>query len=151
MNSAPVESLAATTATSNLHLVRAEKSLLVIEDDLPLIQFIDAVLDDQYGGVEWDYVTSGEAAMDLIRQRAKFRPARPFDLVMTDIFLEGESTGFDVWLECQELYPEMPFVVTSYLSFDKYFSVLRGVNKCPVYLPKPLTVRGCQSIFETYL
>ena len=69
---------------------------------------------------------------------------------MTDIFLEGEMSGFDVWLDCQRLYPEMPFVITSYISFDRYFSILRGVKNCPVYLPKPLTVGRCQTIFQEY-
>lgn len=138
-------------ARENLRLVRSGKSLLVIEDDLALVEFINAILDDQYSGVDWEYATSGEVALERIKRRALERPGRPFDLCLTDIFLEGETTGFDVWLECQEKYPAMPFVVTSYLTFDKYFSVLRGAKQCPLYLPKPLTVRGCKAVFEGYL
>lgn len=134
-----------------LTLLETPKSLLVIEDDLSLIQFIDTILDDQKPGLEWEYVTSGEEALELIRRRGKFRGDSPYSLVITDIFLEGDTTGFDVWLDCQQMYPKMPFVITSCLSFDRYFSILRGVNNCPVYLPKPLTVGRCQSVFEEYL
>lgn len=141
------------TAEKNdyLSLVTAPKSLLVIEDDLSLIQFIDTILDDMKPGLEWEYVTSGEEALELIRRRGKFRGDSPYSLVITDIFLEGDTTGFDVWLDCQQMYPKMPFVITSCLSFDRYFSILRGVNNCPIYLPKPLTVGRCQSVFEEYL
>ena len=126
------------------------KSLLVIEDDLSMIQFIDTVLDDMKPGLEWDYVTTGEEAIAKIRQRGKQRDANPYSLVITDIFLEGEMTGFDVWLDSMQLYPRMPFVITSSLSFDRYFSILKGVNNTPVYLPKPLTVTRCQSVFQEY-
>jgi CheY-like chemotaxis protein len=133
-----------------LSLMTPVKSLLVIEDDLSMIQFLGSVISDHFHGLEWEYVTSGEAALELIRRRAAYRGDSPYSLIVTDIFLEGETTGFDVWLECQDLYPEMPFVVTSHLSFDRYFSIIRGAANCPVYLPKPLTVGGCQSVFEDY-
>ena len=136
--------------TEPLQLVTPPKSLLVIEDDLSLIQFIDTILDDQFTGLEWEYVTSGEQALELIDRRGHFRGDSPYSLVMTDIFLEGETTGFDVWMDCQKQFPEMPFVITSYLSFDRYFSILRGMGNCPAYLPNPLTVTRCQAVFEEY-
>lgn len=143
----PVES----TARDRLSVVTAPKSLLVIEDDLSMIQFIDSILDEVKPGLEWEYVTSGEKALQRIRQRARLRGGEePYSLVITDIFLEGEMTGFDVWLDSVQLFPNMPFVITSCLSFDRYFSILRGVNNCPVYLPKPLTVSRCQSVIEEY-
>jgi DNA-binding NtrC family response regulator len=133
-----------------LSLVKTPKSLLVIEDDLSLIQFIDTVLDDMKPGLEWDYVTTGEEAVELIRRRGKLRGQAPYSLVISDIFLEGEMSGFDVWLDSMQMYPNMPFVITSCLSFDRYFSILKGVANTPVFLPKPLTVSRCQSVFEEY-
>jgi len=126
------------------------KSLLVIEDDLSMIQFIDTVLDDMKPGLDWDYVTTGEEAIEKICRRGRGKMDSPYSLVITDIFLEGEMTGFDVWLDAMQLFPRMPFVITSSLSFDRYFSILRGVTNTPVYLPKPLTVTRCQSVFEEY-
>lgn len=136
--------------SDDLSTIVQPKSLLVIEDDLSMIQFIDTVLDDMKPGLEWDYVTTGEEAIKKIRERGKSKGHNPYSLVMTDIFLEGEMTGFDVWLDCMQLYPRMPFVITSCLSFDRYFSILKGVNNTPVYLPKPLTVTRCQSVFQEY-
>lgn len=134
----------------HLSLFTEPKSLLVIEDDLSLIRFIDTILDDLKPGLEWEYATSGEQAMEMIRRKGNVKDGSPYSLVMTDIFLEGEMTGFDVWLDTMQMYPRMPFVITSCLSFDRYFSILRGVSNCPVYLPKPLTVGRCQSVFEEY-
>ena len=134
----------------SLSAITQPKSLLVIEDDLSMIQFIDTVLDDMKPGLEWDYVTTGEEAIKKIRERGKTKGAMPYSLVMTDIFLEGEMTGFDVWLDCMQMFPRMPFVITSSLSFDRYFSILKGVTNTPVYLPKPLTVTRCQSVFQEY-
>ncbi|NJM09587.1 MAG: hypothetical protein HC883_01415 [Bdellovibrionaceae bacterium] len=139
-----------TERKDRLSLIANAKSLLVIEDDLSMIQFIDTVLDDMKPGLEWDYVTTGEEAIELIRRKGETKGEDPYSLVITDIFLEGEMTGFDVWLDCMQLYPKMPFVITSCLSFDRYFSILRGVINTPVYLPKPLTVTRCQSVFQEY-
>lgn len=136
--------------TDFLHLLNAQKSLLVIEDDLSLVQFIDTILEEKCHGLEWEYVTTGEAALELINRRGKFRGDQPYSLVISDIFLAGELSGLDVWLECQEVYPLMPFVITSHLSFDRYFSIVRGARNCPVYLPKPLTLSRCQAVFEEY-
>ena len=129
----------------------APKSLLVIEDDLSLIQLIDLMLDDVKPDLEWEYVTSGEEALELIRRRGTSRGDVPYDLVITDIFLEGDVTGFDVWQECQQSYPKMPFVVTSGLSFERYFSVLSGARNRPTFLPRPLAVPRCRAVFEEYL
>lgn len=134
-----------------LHLMKTGKSLLVIEDDLSMIQFIDTILDDLHEGLEWEYVTSGEAAIDLIKRRGHYRSDNPYDLVLTDIFLEGETNGIDVWMECQKKFPDMPFVMTSSLTPDRYISILRGVRNCPVYVPKPLSVNRFQAIFKEYL
>lgn len=148
------QAIAAKTAEKFHNYLRpmpSKKSLLVIEDDLSLIELIDTILAAHKSeDLEWEYVTSGEAALELIRRRGKFCGGDPYSLVITDIFLEGEATGFDVWLESQELYPNMPFVITSSLTTDRYLSILQGANNCPQYLPKPLTASRCQAIIEEY-
>ena len=135
----------------HLTLVPEPKSLLLIEDDLSLVDFMDVVIDEMRPGLDWDYVTSGEAALERIHWRGRSQRGNPYSLVIADIFLEGEMTGFDVWLDAQQFYPEMPFVMMSCLTFDRYFSIFRGVNKYPVYLPKPLTVSRCQSVLMDYV
>lgn len=134
----------------HLHLVPQAKSLLVVEDDLTLVQFLGSVLDEIRPELNWNYVTTGEEALKVIHERAKSQPEFPYDLVIADIFLDGDLTGFDVWLDCQQYYPKMPFIMTSCLTFDRYFSILRGMSTCPMYLPKPLTISRCRAVVDEY-
>jgi hypothetical protein len=133
-----------------LSLVEAQ-SVLLIEDDLSLVQWIDAVLNHLKPGLCWEYVTSGEAALERIQCRGFECGGSPYSLVISDIFLADDTTGFDVWLDCQQLYPEMPFVITSGLSTERYFSILQGVGNCPVFLPKPLTMGQCRTVLQEFL
>lgn len=134
-----------------LRTITPPKSLLIIEDDLSLVQFIDSILESLYPKLHWEYVTSGEAALDLLKRRALVYGDRPYSLVLSDIYLEGEVTGLDVFLLCQKVFPEMPFVLTSAVSRERYLSIIEGIARGPEYVPKPLTVRGCQKVFEEYL
>lgn len=134
-----------------LSLVALPKSLLIVEDDLSLIQLLDVILDEMRPGLDWDYATCGEKALQLIRERARLRGEMPYSLVIADIFLEDDLTGFDVWQECQEQFPKMSFIFTSSLPFDRYYSLLKGIGNCPAYMLKPLSVSRCQSVFEQYL
>ena len=126
-------------------------SLLVVEDDLTLVQFIDAVLGEIKPGIGWEYVTSGERALELLRTKRSPSGDAPYRLVICDIFLEGDVTGFEVWRECQAMFPQMPFVVTTGLARERYASLLAGAPNRPVFLPKPLTINECQSVFEEFL
>jgi DNA-binding NtrC family response regulator len=125
--------------------------LLVIEDDLSLIQIIGALLAHVRPGLAWEYVTSGEAALDLIRRRSTERGGAPYRLVVSDLCLEGDTSGFDVWQECQRLYPEMPFVMTSGLSIDRYRAAWKDQTRCPKFLPKPSSLAGYQAVLGEYL
>lgn len=128
----------------------APKSLLIIEDDLSVIEFLEVVLDHLKPGLNWDYATSAEEAMELIRKRGRIGSEPPYSLVIADIFLDGDMTGFDSWLECAQEFPDMPFVITSSLSLDRYLAILSGFDNTPTFLPKPLTVGRCKSVIEEY-
>jgi hypothetical protein len=148
-----MQRMSVTTAENQAFILRAvspPKSLLVIEDDLSSVQFINNVVDEQYHNLEWEYVSSGEQAMELIQRRANFRGQDPYSLVITDMFLQNEATGFDVWTECQRLFPDMPFVFMSKLSFEQYLGIFDGFRNRPMYLPKPLTALQCRSVLEEY-
>ncbi len=126
-------------------------SLLVIEDDLSMIHLFDAILDRWDGALTRDFVASGEEAIELLKNRASLCGETPYSLILADVFLEGELTGFDVWLECQQLYPKVPFVLTSFMPHRKCLSVLQGAQQFPIYLPKPINIDRCLSIFKEYL
>lgn len=132
-------------------LTGTKKSVLIIEDDLSTIEFFENVLDHLRPGLNCDYATSAEKAMALIRANGRVNEDSPYSLVIADIFLEGDMTGFDSWLDCAEEFPDMPFVITSSLSLDRYLAILSGFNSCPTFLPKPLTVGRCRAIIDEYI
>lgn len=134
----------------HLKLSPDTKSLLIIEDDLSVIEFLEVVLDHLRPGLVLDYATSAEQAMELIRKRGRVNGEPPYSLVIADIFLDGDMTGFDSWLECAQEYPDMPFVITSSLSLDRYLAILSGFENTPAFLPKPLTMGRCKSVIEEY-
>ena len=133
-----------------LRLATVPKSLLIIEDDLSVIEFLEVVLDHLRPGLSWDYATSAEEAMELIRSRGRVDGEPPYSLVIADIFLDGDMTGFDSWLDCAQEFPDMPFVITSSLSLDRYLAILSGFDNTPTFLPKPLTMGRCKSVIEEY-
>lgn len=144
---------AATDTAENSHslkLATGPKSLLIIEDDQSVIEFLEVVLDHLRPGLNWDYATSAEEAMELIRSRGRVDGEPPYSLVIADIFLDGDMTGFDSWLECAQEFPDMPFVITSSLSLDRYLAILSGFDNTPTFLPKPLTLGRCKSVIEEY-
>lgn len=130
-------------------LAEQKKSLLMIEDDLALIELLEIVIDEVNPGLDWEYATTGEEALRLIERRAQSREI-PYTLVLADIFLAGDLTGFDVWLSCQRKFPRMPFIFTSSLSADRYLSILSGLSQCPEYIQKPLTITHCLTVIREY-
>jgi DNA-binding NtrC family response regulator len=143
----------AETTGDKYHQLKLEPqthSLLIIEDDLSVVEFFEVVLDHLKPGLSWDYATSAEQAMELIQERGRVNGAPPYSLVIADIFLDGDMTGFDSWLDCAQEYPDMPFVITSSLSLDRYLAILSGFENTPAFLPKPLTMGRCKSVIEEY-
>lgn len=130
--------------------IEPAKSLLIVEDDLSLVSFLEIILDDLRPGLNWEYETSGEAALARIKEKGAALGSNPFNLVIADIFLEGEMTGFDFWLECMKQYPDMPIIMTSSLPLERYLAILNGFNNQPLYLPKPITFGSCKSVIEEY-
>lgn len=120
------------------------RSILIVEDDLSVVEYLENILEQLRPGLDLDYATSAEEAMQRLRERS-------YSLVIADIFLDGEMTGFDFWLECAKSYPDMPVVITSSLPADRYLTILSGFDHTPTFLPKPLTPGRCRTVLEEYI
>lgn len=126
-------------------------SLLVVEDDLSLVQWLENVAEVVKPQVDCHHASNTTEAFKLIQERAAAGRSPPFQLVLTDIFLEGDQTGLSLWTECTKLFPDMPVIVTSSLPVEEYLSILCGFNERPNYLKKPLTTATIQKVIEDYL
>lgn len=113
-----------------------EPRFLIVEDDLtykPLWDFILRKVDKDFS---FDWVTSVPEAEDLIKQ--SFASNRPYDLIICDIFLEGDETGLDLWKRHGLLYNNM--VLVSNIEYDQLIWNLRKEIYVPPFLKKPLNI-----------
>ena len=131
----------------------SEKTLervLVIEDDVSLVNLLTHVLEEMHPGVLIDWATSGEEAEYYIKRESEIYPELPYDLIVADIFLEGETTGLDIWKLCDDEFPQTQILVTSSLPVEKFLSSLQNEMNLPAYLPKPFTMRECLEAIEEF-
>lgn len=127
--------------------------ILIVEDDLELKVVMDRVLDAIAPGAEVDWVTSTEEAMDLLRDRrfSTGKRSKPYDLLIADIFLEGESTGLDLYRLCQQELFDMPIMVTSGMSAEKFFQAVGPNMISPPFLQKPFLYGECAQMIQGVL
>jgi len=125
----------------------APLKVFILEDDLEIGLIVERVLKNIDPYLSLDWATSAESALAQLEITLKEETFIPYDLIIADIFLDGESTGIDFWRNCHELFPNTPFVVTSALNFDRFFSTIGRHSISPPYLQKPFTPAECKQMF----
>lgn len=114
-----------------------EPKFLIVEDDLaykPLWDFILRKVDQKFS---FDWVTSVNEAELLIKK--SLQSGRPYDLIIADIFLDGNETGIDLWRKHGITYNNM--VLVSSIEYERLIRDLRQETYVPPYLKKPLNVQ----------
>lgn len=119
--------------------------VLVVEDDLTLKSFWSHILNDMYKKNKIDWASSEEEAETLIRNR--FIKGKPYDLVISDIFLAGQKTGIELWLNLAEAAHQFLFV--SVLAENRFEQLMRGMGTQPLFLQKPLRASACKEALAT--
>lgn len=123
--------------------------VLIVEDDLALSNLLCEVIETFSPDAEIHMATSGEEAeYHLEKESEQGRP--PYDLVVADIFLEGDITGLDIWKTCDLNYHETNILVTSSLPIEKFKSYLKNEDSCPPYLPKPFSLEECMATIHDF-
>ena len=125
--------------------------VFVIEDDFEISMIIERVLRSLNVTISLDWATSAETATSQLKYALSGSSKSPYDLIVADVFLDGESTGIDFWQTCQQLLPETPVLLTSSLSLDRFFAAIGQSCISPPFLQKPFSPRECRQVFETML
>jgi response regulator of citrate/malate metabolism len=134
----------------NLDLLNYKlNKVLIVEDDLSLSNLLCEVIETFSPEAEIHTATSGEEAEEYLKREAEIKYS-PYDLVVADIFLEGETTGLDVWKMCDEKYPKTEILVTSSLPVEKFKSYLKNADSCPPYLQKPFSLEECMATIHEF-
>lgn len=123
------------------------KKVLIVEDDLAFRPFWQAVFEDRGPTLRIDWATTQEEAETLLR--AGYKHNQPYDLVISDIFLEGEGTGVDLWNRYGEEAKHFIFVSGKPLSPEELRSSLSFGQ--PAYLQKPLSLEQCRQVVSPAL
>lgn len=123
--------------------------VFIIEDDLDSVNLIERILLSINAETEITWVASSEEAYYKLSMYKRENWKMPFDLIISDIFLEGEETGLDLYRKTNKLFPEIPFIATSGTSIAKYFEST-NVN-IPIFLPKPVRLSEWKSILTEFI
>ena len=129
--------------------VKKRVRALLVEDDIELSTVMEQVLKAVAPNLTLDWVTSAEEAMTRLDEAFYNKTPNPYDFIIADIFLDGESTGIDFWRSCQEILPGTPVLITSALSLDRFFATVGQDSISPPYLQKPFSPTECKLVFES--
>ena len=119
--------------------------VLVVEDDQSQWPMWSNILGALKRKTEIDWETSAEGAQGYIRQA--YQENRPYDLVISDVYLEGQGTGTDLWNKYGEAAENFIFVTGSSLSKDDFFLELNYGH--PEFIQKPLSIEKCKKLIKS--
>ncbi len=131
------------------------RTVLCVEDDLTQQLILRELFKTCSPEIKVKWAETAQDAFDILSRSPKDAEGNPFDLLLTDIFLDGSVTGIDLVRICSELYPKMPVVVITGLPFDKFVEFqtstgsLNSLFKLPgkrYYLEKPVKVTDFENL-----
>ena len=135
-----------------LNQKKTSKSVLVIEDDLPMAQFLASIVEEALPGVDVFLFDTGEEARQEILRAHRFPWwDRQFDLIIIDVFLKGKLNGVDVWNLCRINFPNSHIIFTSSLSKESYHRMVSDVYPIPPFLHKPFKKEQCLKLIKESL
>lgn len=119
----------------------SELRVLVVEDDLALEPIWNIILARAFRGVRLDWAISSEEARKMIKAAGERR--EPYGLIVTDIFLSGAETGFDLLSSAEMNRTRAKVVLVSAAAEEKIKAHFGAAEKVETVLPKPLHVGDC--------
>ncbi|HPW45710.1 MAG TPA: response regulator [bacterium] len=125
-----------------------KKKILVVDDDVDMLHQVAMMLSD--GGYE---VIIAEGERGAEEELVKFHP----DLVILDIMMEHEDSGFVISHQVKKLYPETPVIFLSSvnastgISFPTDTPEERSWIKADAFLNKPVRAESLKNEVERLL
>lgn len=139
-------------SSSVLNKIPSAKKILVVEDDKNMTVLLSRALEDICDDIEMSWAESLEQAVHKLVQHTDINHKMPYDLIIADIFLEGNGTGLDLYKVINRTYPDLPFLVISSLSYN-YINEALVEEKIDnlIYLQKPFLFSQCKEKIKKYL
>lgn len=130
---------------------KMEKRVLVIDDDLYQIPVLDDFIKEinPYAIVDWEY--DAARAISRIEMAAQRQDEPMYDLIVSDIVLEGELTGVDILQYCHRYTPKTRAILISgqnhALLKKKFGKLLNMID----FIEKPLKFSTFQKVARPVL
>lgn len=131
----------------NTLLLQPKPRVLIVEDDVTMEPLWTYIIDQVAPGAYLKWVTSEEAAEHAIRYQLLRH--RPYDLVISDVFLSSSRTGIDLWRQFNE--SDTAFLFMSVISPNKFAKLIGPNEPTPTYLQKPLNPDECSAAVKALL
>ena len=124
--------------------------VLIVEDEPALqVQLVQIVQ-----GMGSDFkVDSSVSADDTIQfmETQKLNPHYGYDLIVSDVSLEGKHDGFDLWRACKEQFPQTRFIFISGIPVTDFLEKVQDDPACPPYLSKPFSLSDFKLLVKDVL
>ena len=135
-----------TSAYENRAISRPEK-VLVVEDDECLKLAIYRGLRSINKKIIADWAVNAEEAKYALQSTE----GEPYDLIISDILLPGNKTGFDIAEYCRYRFSKSNLILMSAIPTNEYLEIMKRQSSCPAFLHKPFTMREFVTIVREML
>jgi DNA-binding response OmpR family regulator len=120
------------------------KKILLVEDEPQWQLIISQTLKTLDKSITIRCVRSVKHAKQVLYNNSNF------DLIISDLLLDGDDDGFSLWTECQKSLRRVPFLMISGMK-NPDFTGLVGTAEAPTLIAKPFDVKEMQRIVSLRL
>jgi DNA-binding response OmpR family regulator len=132
--------------------IKQPERILVVEDNVSMLLLIQKAIFNVRPKAEIFSAVSLEEAFTILIKNANIEEKNPYELIIADIFLEGNKTGLDLWRVLRGTYPTIPIVVITSLEEEKVMSTLLDHEKnAMIYFKKPFMISELQAKIQEVL
>ncbi|MCB9095516.1 MAG: response regulator [Halobacteriovoraceae bacterium] len=119
---------------------KEEKKVLIVEDDVSQIEFIEELISQVNPDASVDCYFSAEDALEKIENTRALKNEKDYDVIIADVFLKGMANGLDLYAYCKKYYPESEFIVISSFGEETLREVFSGEFDEISYIQKPISL-----------
>ncbi len=121
--------------------------VLVIEDEPSWQAILSHVLRlNRHRKIELRFVKSAKQATDMNYKE------HCFDLILSDHFIDGDTTGLELWSQLKETYGHIPFILITAPRVSTLRASQYGSSRLlSMKIQKPFDLKSFSSIVDLYL
>jgi CheY-like chemotaxis protein len=124
--------------------MKSKGNVLIVEDDEFCLYIIENAVKEYSRDISIITCASVEAAVEILKQS-------PYDLVISDYYLEGNGNGLDLCHHIATEYPKTKCLMMSSMNFPQYQAVVSkaeaSAQTSPEFMEKPIK----PSLIKKYL